>query len=494
MRPPCPPVSSSAPSTRLALAVGLVFALGAVPAARAQFILSPIAPAPTIASAASASLVTNGSNCYSYLGFLGPGREVRYATHLEDCTIVDGVWQIDDTIGRLGNEVSLAVDLASSTPHLAVATYEGASDPDWVTYVTKSGSGAWQYEHVLERLTGDQIASATGVSISIGNGVPCVAFVVHKLNGSELLCFATRISQNNWTLQEVLTSSDLMQGVTLRMNGSTPHVIFHQTGGTSPSRLEYVTKVAGVWTSPETIDLAFGPGALALSNGVPSVVYSQSAYVSGVFYAVRSAGVWQPTLIHNELATGSSRVLSLTFDSSNKPHVAFTGISGEVHYVYKNGTSWISRDVDYAGASDATVAIGVATFMNLKRPRIAYLSQSGPSEYHWAEGTNPGGPQLGMRPDPEVTAAPGVWWIRPLSESAPGGEAMFQLSLPQQSRVELSAFDLAGRVVGSRPSELFSAGEHQVSWGMGNLASGTYFVRMIADSKARATARLVVRR
>ncbi len=56
----------------------------------------------------------------------------------------------------------------------------------------------------------------------------------------------------------------------------------------------------------------------------------------------------------------------------------------------------------------------------------------------------------------------------------------FHFSLPERSKVELSIYDLQGRVLETITSRKFDAGDHQLSWSAGLLPSGIYVSRFSA--------------
>ena len=55
-----------------------------------------------------------------------------------------------------------------------------------------------------------------------------------------------------------------------------------------------------------------------------------------------------------------------------------------------------------------------------------------------------------------------------------------EFSVPTEARVELTVFDVAGRVVASLIDKVYAAGEHRIEWDARNMASGVYFYRMKA--------------
>ena len=55
-----------------------------------------------------------------------------------------------------------------------------------------------------------------------------------------------------------------------------------------------------------------------------------------------------------------------------------------------------------------------------------------------------------------------------------------EFSVPTDTRVELTVFDVTGRAVALLTDKVYAAGEYRIEWDAGNMASGVYFYRMKA--------------
>lgn len=56
-------------------------------------------------------------------------------------------------------------------------------------------------------------------------------------------------------------------------------------------------------------------------------------------------------------------------------------------------------------------------------------------------------------------------------------------SLPSTAHARLTVHDVSGRLVGRLVDEVRSGGDHVIHWGTGDLRSGVYFVRLVADEQ-----------
>ncbi|OQY70481.1 MAG: peptidase S8, partial [Ignavibacteriales bacterium UTCHB3] len=61
-----------------------------------------------------------------------------------------------------------------------------------------------------------------------------------------------------------------------------------------------------------------------------------------------------------------------------------------------------------------------------------------------------------------------------------------KFAIPQESQVELSVFDAAGRLVETLVSELKAPGYYEVVWNASNQASGIYFVTIKAGNQVQS--------
>ena len=82
-------------------------------------------------------------------------------------------------------------------------------------------------------------------------------------------------------------------------------------------------------------------------------------------------------------------------------------------------------------------------------------------------------------------------WPNPVGNS--GGLVSVRFELATSDRVSLKVYDVAGRLVGSStPRDFDVGGEYILQWDAGNLASGVYFVRLMAEGGLTAPAKLVI--
>jgi len=138
-----------------------------------------------------------------------------------------------------------------------------------------------------------------------------------------------------------------------------------------------------------------------------------------------------------------------------------------------------------AGLQDPTQAIGIQVLYNGALAHGAAPIAAGRAiKYTTADPT-------GMADDARRTTLDATRLS--LGANPVSGIARVSFSLPAAGRVELTAFDRAGRRVAQLVSTTMPAGTHSVNWDSRRLAPGIYFLRLTTE-RGRASAKAVVSR
>jgi hypothetical protein len=82
----------------------------------------------------------------------------------------------------------------------------------------------------------------------------------------------------------------------------------------------------------------------------------------------------------------------------------------------------------------------------------------------------------------------GVPWVRPTPSvtfrnagaNPARGNGVLSFDLPTAAQVDLSLFDVQGRVVQRLASGSYGAGSHMVRWSTSGIAPGVYWARLVA--------------
>ncbi|MBN2357761.1 T9SS type A sorting domain-containing protein, partial [candidate division KSB1 bacterium] len=66
-------------------------------------------------------------------------------------------------------------------------------------------------------------------------------------------------------------------------------------------------------------------------------------------------------------------------------------------------------------------------------------------------------------------------------------------TLPQASAVNLSVYDIRGRLVAMLLDDWLQAGEHALVWNASHLTSGTYLIRLKSDDQCKVIKAVLAR-
>lgn len=84
-------------------------------------------------------------------------------------------------------------------------------------------------------------------------------------------------------------------------------------------------------------------------------------------------------------------------------------------------------------------------------------------------------------PKPTSTEDPanvGAFVLHPNYPNPFRGETTMTIEVPRTSSIELSVFDISGRIVSTLMNDVVSAGTHRIKWNNNGLTSGTYLIRL----------------
>jgi len=371
------------------------------------------------------------SSNYPHIAYPREGYGIKYARW-------DGsVWQIEwvypSPLYINLAWTSLFVD-ESAIPHI---TFSG-SDLE-LRYATSTSPGSWD---ILSVITGGMWSSvALGIT-----GEPAVSFNNYF---SDDLYFASW-NGSGWIVEAVDTYYDAGEFNSLRMDvDGLPHIAYCGWGVRYAHRDQY-----GLWLIDEIeydAGSQYRSTSLALdSAGDPHISYHTG---SEVRYAFWTGSDWQ---IETVDATDSGAFVygtSIALDIMDRPYIAYCSMDGtDLMYAFNNGTGWQADsiyEITSIGLGDPDLVLD-----GLGSPHIAFCSGSWDLMYAYNDDTTGimvenesiGIASLSIRPNPFQSSL------------------SITYSLPEPSPVDLTVYDLSGRMIerleiGSSPS-----GEHTITW------------------------------
>jgi hypothetical protein len=262
------------------------------------------------------------------------------------------------------------------------------------------------------------------------------------------------------------------------------------------------------------VDSGCDPSLALDSNDYPHISFQGGGCLR---YARGDGGGWQIETVDSDGEVGAYS--SLVLDSYDNPHISYyDATNGDLKYAWYGDDSAV-EDVELAAeAHDEGVLVGwtvtgdVPAGLRVLRgdAEPTYISglMPGPSARYLDRGVEPGGSYVYWL---EVTEADGTLERFGPTEAVTVPEEAFTLlldavypspardavnfaySIPEDSHVVLTVYDLSGRRIATQVDADQAAGRHEVSWNCGNIPSGVYLYRLETNTGS-LTKRLVVSR
>jgi parallel beta-helix repeat protein len=203
------------------------------------------------------------------------------------------------------------------------------------------------------------------------------------------------------TWNSTVLDSDVIYNSIVLDDSNYPHIAYYQTAksGTDYPDLKYAYEDASGW-HVETVD-SVPPGSgyyvsLALdSSGNPHIVYKQQFgdnYVNMLKYAFKDASGWHVSILttsYPENTIGDDILYCNLVLYHDQPRISFYNFTGgQLEYMYKNGTSWITEIVTSNGGPWNSLALDSSG-----NPKISYYSvssSSGLTSLRYAQRTSTG--------------------------------------------------------------------------------------------------------
>ena len=172
------------------------------------------------------------------------------------------------------------------------------------------------------------------------------------------------------------------------------------------------------------------------------------------------------SLEEENYVTGTSE-LSMSWDLDNLPgHIDLTlvdNLTGEM--VYLNNEVSHSFTTEPKGSFSATYEEAVGIYPLLGDARFSVQVSYGALD------------------NAPVKVIPKDYALSPVYPNPFNPSATVRFDVPEVSRVELLVYDVTGKLVESLLNERMAAGQHQYTWQPQELATGTYFLRLITANQ-----------
>lgn len=361
--------------------------------------------------------------------------------------------------------VSLALD-SEDTPHISFGLGS-------LFYVTRNNLLEWQTEEVQYG------GSVSHTSIALdGEDSPHIAYCIDYGNG---LGYASR-SGSTWDIEVLDTEYNTGWYASLKLAAdNNPHISYARK---DPDILMYASANGTDEWSFQIIDSLSEEcrsTSLALSGeGIPHISYNAE---NEVRYTYWTGSEWHIETLDACDSGSFGWGTSIALDSADQPHIAYCSVEGNyLMYASWTGSEWQYELVDtlpgyvFRGGDPDLVLDA------LDRPHIAYWCgyPDNDLKYAWNDGT-------GIGEGYEETCYSFVCGLPCPNPTT--GMVSLQFSLAMNSHVDVTIFNVSGRLLERSVSGQYTAGTHTTSFSVSS--PGIYMAR-ISSGKQIEIRRFVV--
>lgn len=352
--------------------------------------------------------------------------------------------------------VSLALD-SEDAPHICFPS--GA-----LIYVTRDSSLEWQSEQL------EDLGNVRSTSMALdGEDSPHIA---HGIDWGNSLGYVYRFN-STWVIDIIETGYDTGWYVSIALDADdNPHISYARK---NPHLLMYASMDTAGWSFQIVDSLSDDcmNTSLALSGeGIPHISYNAE---NEVRYTYWTGSEWHIETVDACDSGSFGWGTSIALDSADQPHIAYCSVEGNyLMYASWNGSDWQYELVDtlpsgIIGRGDPDLVLDA-----LDRPHIAYFCGYPDHDlrYAWNDGTGigEGGEEVYFNllcgpPHPNPTM----------------GMTSMQFTLTANSHIDITIYDVSGRVVESPVSGQYTAGTHTASFSISS--PGIYMARISSENQ-----------
>jgi len=380
----------------------------------------------------------------------------------------DGTDDLPVTLSVSGTESSGDVRYPSGSGTIGSDRYGFAGNPYYQTIdwddVAKSGVRSTVYIHDDAKSGGAGYISWNGSSGDVTNGLiaPFQGFVVHSLGiGAYINIQEADKSSSVGTFYRMVDGandgSSFLEFTTADGGYSKSWLSFRQDGEVGQDDRD-ANRLMPLMASSRLVSLTHnGENSLDINN----VPFDHEEMIS------IPLDVMSLNLEDNNYVTGTSEV-SMSWNLDNLPeHIDLTlvdNLTGEM--VYLNNEMSHAFTTEPKGSFSATYEEAVGIYPLIGDARFSLQVSYGALD------------------NAPVNMIPKDYALSPVYPNPFNPSATVRFDVPEVSRVELQVYDVTGKLVETLLNERITAGQHQYTWQPQELATGTYFLRLITANQA----------
>ena len=379
----------------------------------------------------------------------------------------DGTDDLPVTLSVSGTESSGDVRYPASSGTIDQDRYGFAGNPYYSTIdwddVARTNVSATVYIHDDAKSGGAGYISWNGSSGDVTNGLiaPFQGFVVTASGGAGYITIQAADKSSSAgtfyrTLDGASDGSSYLEFTTADGGYSKSWLSFRQDGEVGPDDRD-ASRLMPLMASSRLVSLTHnGENSLDINN----VPFEYEGTIS------IPLDVMSLTLEDNNYVTGTSEV-SMSWNLDNLPeHIDLTlvdNLTGEM--VYLNNQMSHTFTTEPKGSFSATYEEAVGIYPLLGDARFSVQVS------------------YGVLDNAPVKVIPKDYALSPVYPNPFNPSATVRFDVPEVSRVELQVYDVIGKLVETLLDDKITAGQHQYTWQPEELATGTYFLRLITANQ-----------
>ena len=255
----------------------------------------------------------------------------------------------------------------------------------YIAYLTKNKSSDYQLKYAYYSGSNWKVTSIDKGGISslfsfkVGSdNLPHIAYYSYEKKN----IYYAYLENKKWNVERVTGVSGVNDGkVILSLDKkNNPGIVFSEPYGFSSNFLKYAHKSGGQWTVDVLKQKAYTEyyvcSMSADEKGAPFIL-SEVYKGTGIYflYIIDGEDSWSETLLTEESLIYGGYPFAI--DSQGNPHLIFWNFNGryELMYAYYNGSDWVfSKILDVQGNSDGHPSLSLDS---LNKPHVAYTDDKG---------------------------------------------------------------------------------------------------------------------
>ncbi len=265
---------------------------------------------------------------------------------------------------------------------------------------------------------------------------------------------------DSWTRYTIGSSNGYLYAMAMDPGNSN---IVYAGGYESGSAIYRTTNSGGSWTKLPATGLSGYVYALAIDSDNTNIMYAGTS--SNLYKSTNSGSTWATT----GFSGGRTNTILIDNTSTDATMIYAGTYSNGVYRSTNNGSSWEPMNDGLGGMNINCLDVNPNNYI--------FAGTNGSSTYRWSL-------LVGAEESKEESIGRFVFFAKPNPAKR---QTVLNFQLTRETAVELSIYDIQGRLVKNLISDIKQAGTHKISWdgldGKDNrVSAGIYFCRLKTEN------------